>query len=353
MKSKILFSIIVVSCGVLILSALVGWMKGPLLLNPADLRRSATKSLLLLQKSGSTFIDQSRRKCASCHHNVLTSMAAEIGRQKGIPVIDSLCAKNVRAIEKSLITEADPNQIIEFLPNNFNAPYLLLGLFAEKYPPNFYTDLAVDYIMSQEKPGGGFLTESTRVPLECGETHLTALAVRAVQEYAPPAEKDRVNELVTRSRLWLEKENPGQQQELAFQLLGMQWCGSSTDLKIRVAGKLRAMQNSDGGWSQLPSLKSDAYATGQTLYAFYISGMAKTKDELYQKGLNYLLKTQDESGAWIVETRAYPIQPFFNSEFPPYDENQFISAAASNWATMAILNALPDISHGDAVIGIK
>ena len=70
--------------------------------------------------------------------------------------------------------------------------------------------------------------------------------------------------------------------------------------------------------------------------------MINAKDAAYQKGLNYLLKTQDESGAWIVATRSYPIQPFFNSDFPPYDENQFISAAGTNWAVIALMNALPD-----------
>jgi len=125
-------------------------------------------------------------------------------------------------------------------------------------------------------------------------------------------------------------------------LLGMQWCSSSTDQKIKVAEKLISVENADGGWSQLSTMKSDAYATGQVLYALYESGMAKPENAVYQKGLNYLLKTQDEEGAWVVATRAYPIQPFFISNFPPYDENQFISATATNWATMALLNALPD-----------
>jgi hypothetical protein len=71
--------------------------------------------------------------------------------------------------------------------------------------------------------------------------------------------------------------------------------------------------------------------------------MLKPTDEAYQKGLAWLLRTQDPTGAWLVETRAYPIQPHFNTDFPPYDESQFISAAATNWATMALLDALPDL----------
>ena len=89
-------------------------------------------------------------------------------------------------------------------------------------------------------------------------------------------------------------------------------------------------------------MSSDAYATGEALYALYISGQLKPADEKYQQGIRYLLKTQDDMGAWEVLTRSSPIQPFFTCGFPPYDENQFISAAASNWAVMALLNALPD-----------
>ncbi len=343
MKRKISSTIVMLSCCVLLLTSVSGWMNRPLVISSEEIKGSATKSLLILQQSGYKFINRNPSKCASCHHNTLTSMAAGIARQKGIPMIDSFTLHRVSGMERTLQFGSNPNLMNEFITGaNFVAPYMLLGLYAEKYTPSVYTDIAVDYLISQSRPDGCFLTESGRVPLETGEIHLTAMAIRAIQLYASPAKKSQVNELVEKSRRWLEKARPEEQQELAFQLLGMQWCGSNNEMKEKVTERLISMQHVDGGWSQQKTLKSDAYATGQTLYGLYMSGMIKTSDPAYQNGLAYLLKTQEKDGSWFVGTRAYPIQPFFNSDFPPYDENQFISATATNWAVMALLIALPD-----------
>jgi hypothetical protein len=51
------------------------------------------------------------------------------------------------------------------------------------------------------------------------------------------------------------------------------------------------------------------------------------------------LKTQRADGSWYVQSRAIAFQPYFETGFP-YGKDQFISAAATNWATMALALAV-------------
>ena len=60
-----------------------------------------------------------------------------------------------------------------------------------------------------------------------------------------------------------------------------------------------------------------------------------TGDIAYQNGSKFLLKTQLADGSWHVKTRAMGFQPYFESGFP-HGHDQWISAAGSSWAAMAL-----------------
>jgi hypothetical protein len=51
--------------------------------------------------------------------------------------------------------------------------------------------------------------------------------------------------------------------------------------------------------------------------------------------LSFLVETQLADGSWYVRTRAIAIQPLFDAGFP-HGADAFISAAATNWSTMAL-----------------
>jgi hypothetical protein len=103
---------------------------------------------------------------------------------------------------------------------------------------------------------------------------------------------------------------------------------------------LIAAQRSDGGWSQTPSLATDAYATGQALMALQESGAVKPSDAACERASQFLLKTQLADGSWYVRSRAVPLQPYFESDFP-HGHDQWISAAATAWATRSLSTLTP------------
>jgi outer membrane protein OmpA-like peptidoglycan-associated protein len=78
-----------------------------------------------------------------------------------------------------------------------------------------------------------------------------------------------------------------------------------------VVQQLKTEQNRDGGWHETPDdHDSDAFATGQVLYAFKEAGVS-TESAEFNKGVQYLIKTQDSSGSWS------PLQNGRPSKFAP------------------------------------
>jgi len=124
-------------------------------------------------------------------------------------------------------------------------------------------------------------------------------------------------------------------------LLGMKWTNAPKAKIDGAASALLKEQRRDGGWAQLPTLDSDAYATGQALYALIESGVMKPSDPAYRRGVDFLLKGQLADGSWFVRTRAIPIQPLFDAGFP-HGADAFISAAGTNWAALALTAGLSE-----------
>src|SRR5450755_1611785 len=140
MRARATITISTLAAMIVGMNLFVSWKNLPVSVNPSDIRRSVDKSFLLLEKSGYLFTERSRFKCAGCHHTTLTSMVAGSAREKGIPVVDSFTDKRIKAMIHNLQFAGNPNLIDAFLPVNFNAPYTLLGLYAENYPPDIFTD---------------------------------------------------------------------------------------------------------------------------------------------------------------------------------------------------------------------
>ncbi|MCP4174459.1 MAG: hypothetical protein GY758_27225 [Fuerstiella sp.] len=96
----------------------------------------------------------------------------------------------------------------------------------------------------------------------------------------------------------------------------------------------------DGGWAQTAQMECDAYATSTVLASLLKAGRLKPEHAAIRSGVRFLLDRQLDDGTWHVVTRADGFQPYYETGFP-HDEDQFISVAASSWATIALLRSLP------------
>jgi hypothetical protein len=175
----------------------------------------------------------------------------------------------------------------------------------------------------------------SRPPLESSDFNATALSMRALQLYAPKGRQVEVKQRVAEARQWLLNNEARTNEDRVFQLLGLHWSGAPSDALQQLAAQLRATQHADGGWSQLPAMASDAYATGQALVALHRAGGVPVSDPVYQRGLAYLRRTWRPDGSWYVQSRSFPFQKQFPSGFP-YEADQWISAAGTSWAVMAL-----------------
>jgi squalene cyclase len=164
--------------------------------------------------------------------------------------------------------------------------------------------------------------------------------MRALQLYAPNVRKEEFAKSIRLAASWLAKTKSYNNDDRAWRLTGLAWAGTDKAATQEALHELLDAQHADGGWSDLPSMASAPYATGRSLVALQMGGLS-VSDPAYQRGVKFLLDTQEEDGSWFTKTRALGFQPYFDGSFP-HDYDQWISAAASSWATMALTLALPE-----------
>ena len=310
-------------------------------------KAAVQRSLALLQASNRISIEQSG--CVTCHHEQLPAMTFAVARSRGLVVNEELTRRRIQATlarwtpQREFLFQASTGAVNGQV---MSTGYALLALAADEAPPSATTDAMVHYIAGRQMsdgrfraPGGG----GGRPPLEYSDVTATALSIRALQLYAPPGLKDDVASITRRAGDWLKAAVPHATEESTFQLNGLAWVAAD---ERDIAGRVRTLtaeQRADGGWAQLPTLPSDAYATGQVLVALNQAGKLAATSPAYRRGVAFLLKTQFDDGSWLVTSRGRGTTRYYESGFP-HGANQFISAAGTAWATSALLLSLDEVA---------
>src|SRR5215467_173417 len=286
------------------------------------------------------------RQCVSCHSNSLPAMTVALARQKGFKVNEAQAKKELGFAIATDEPVLEPNRLgaSPIGGGSDTLGYTLMGMAAADAPADRLTDAHIHFMSINQYPDGAFRSASYRPPSEYGPLTTSAVALRSIKLYPIPGRRDEFKERVDRAKRWLLSQKASSTEERSLQLNALADAGASASERASFVKALKAAQNEDGSWSQHPNVRADAYATGEALYALYVSGNVPSNDPVYQRGVQWLLRNQLPDGSWFAPTRAVLVQPHTFESFPN-GWHQFISDAASCWATMALLFTLPDKPH--------
>jgi len=277
-------------------------------------------------------------RCASCHQQSLPAMAWSYAREKGFEYPAEVAKEQLDSTVKASAMFAGMSVEMP-LPVPNIASWYLIGLDAAGHKPDALTDKFAYMLARYQYSDGRWVTKASRAPTDYSDITSTALAIRALKLSAPPTMKNRIDKNLARAAVWLKGYRAQSTEERAMQILGLHWAGASKTETDKLAQTLLAEQRADGGWAQLPTLESDAYATGLALNALKQSGAIPASHTAYQSGAKFLLKNQLADGSWWVKTRVSPVQVAIDDIFP-HDKDQWISAVATSWASMALMDAV-------------
>jgi len=306
----------------------------------ATIRAAAAKNLALFQQSQKHWFEVQR--CDSCHHQYQAALAYRAAREHGIPFDESIA----RADAARAFTYADLDKVVQYswiIEPAVDDAYRLIAADAAGVRPSLGTSVMARLLMARQNRGGDWPSHRQRPPSSYSNFTFTALGVRAIQLYAHPSQKKELVQHVALARQWFLSHKPIDTEERTYKLLGLKWSGGDRASIAAATRDLQSVQQADGGWPSLDGRETDAYSTAQALVALHDGGGVPITDANWQRGIEWLLKTQAADGSWHTKTRLYPpaplSPPYFESGLP-YGHDQFLSAQGGGWAVMALAYAL-------------
>lgn len=307
-------------------------------------------SLKALQSSMKQFSDMTA--CISCHQEGLGRITTGVARARGFQLDPQVVQAQRARIDGALnamkplheMALKDPEvmkqvPLIEINEVTTIDSWLLAGMAAQGDPANEATAAMARVLARQQLPDGHWAFSLPRVPMQSSFVTFTALAVKSLRTYMPKSSAAETSDRIRRAKAWLLQAPAKSSEDRASRLLGLKWAGANARELQDAITAVRKDQHPDGGWSQLPGTPSDAYATGQALYALHEAGSLPVRDPIYVRGVEFLLRTQDDDGSWFVNKRALPANNYFDAGFP-HGQSQYASFNGTCWATLALLETI-------------
>lgn len=317
---------------------------------------SATRrGLALVTRAATNW--QKNKSCFSCHHQTLPMLAMQQAARAGFPLDRAWLKSQADTTHRYFRDRIDGMDDGDHVPGG--AATTAFGFWAlslDERPSDQTTTAMVAYLLqiqgvarlSNRQPGsppkledGRWQATCRRAPMQASTIGDTVLVLIGLEKYATPEQQPRVAHAREAAEKWLAQTPLKTQQDRVWRLWGLHHLGGVAANKKNVEAAILSAQRDDGGWAEDDDRQSDAYSSAQTLFMLCHTGTARDSVAA-RRARDYLLKTQLADGSWLVESHVkQKAQPYFENG-DPHGEHQFISTAATAWATAALAQLLPE-----------
>jgi hypothetical protein len=310
----------------------------------ADIRKAVECSTAYLAKQGVVWMK--KQECAACHHIPMMVWALNEARNQGYRVDEMALGE----VTRWALAEKNHAQVFPDLPldkkrteTDYLGPLLMaLAVGAsrdrEEADETARLRLLALALSQQAKDGSWHANSGGRPPVHASKDVQTSWVLLALLDRpAPAASKDPWKTQRETAADWLSRNPPADSlQAIAMRLLLCERLGKPVEQARPLLESLLRLQNEDGGWSQTSKMKSDAFATGLSLYV--LAGLKDPGvDAAVGRAQAFLVKHQQPDGCWLMASRpAEPSGPGPASSLGP------IKYVGTAWATIGLVRSAPE-----------
>ena len=321
---------------------------------PNDLEAAIQRGMNRVKQAASDW--QKNKTCFSCHHQTLPMLAAVEAERVGFP-LDQAWLKSQAEFTHGYFAE-----LIEVMKKGEHVPggagtlgYGFWALSLDQSSPDKTTEAMVANLfriqgvirLRDRKPDskpkiedGRWMASCRRAPIQSSHIGDTVLVLIGLEKFATPEQRPQMDKAHSAAEKWLAEVSTRDLQDRLWQLWGLHHFGGDPERKKSLQDAILAAQRDDGGWAENDDRQSDTYSTGQTLFMLCKTGTAPEHPTVV-RAMDYLLKTQYADGSWLAESHVkFKAQPYFENG-DPHGEHQFLSTAATAWATAGLSQLLP------------
>ena len=303
---------------------------------PSDVNATIDRGLAFLAKDALAW--KNEHNCVSCHHAGLVVWSMREAKQRGHAVDEPVLAELTKWVAESGDGKTGvPRPAGRPKALNAKAVWFALALGADPEPDAVSRKglkLLLETVKSDQTENGSWSSwPETRPPIfGNSDESMTALATLAVLPAAATGD-DSAKAVRDKGVQWLaETKTDDDPQSIAMRLVLWRRLGRPAEEWEPLVQRIKERQNADGGWSQSKDMASDAWATGQALYALAHAGI-KPDEPVIARAHAFLIKTQRDDGSWPMTSR--PIKPGgegAKSLIP-------ITGAGSAWAVLGLVRS--------------